>query len=165
MHGYLRNTIRDAGSAEDVFQRVMTEVWSRGAQYDPLRGSILSCVMTIARSRALDELRRRRPEPNAEAVERLAARPAPGADPDALADGWRITHLLGRLPREERELLRMRFFDDLSQSEIAERTGIALGTVKKRMVRGLDRLRTQLDEDEWVASPAVAATRSRGRIG
>lgn len=160
VHGYLRNTINDAGTAEDVFQRVMTEVWSRGEQYDPARGSILSWVMTIARSRAIDELRRRRPEPDAKAIDRLAARPAPGSDPDALADRWRVAHLLGRLPHEEADVLRMRFFDDLSQSEIADRTGIALGTVKKRMVRGLNRLRDLLDDEPLSVTTTGAAADS-----
>lgn len=155
VHGYLRGALADAGAAEDVFQRVMTEVWRRGAQYDPDRGTVLSWVMTIARSRAIDELRRRRPEPDADAVVRLAAHPAPGEDPDDLAERWRVAHLLDRLPREEAELLRLRFYDDLSQTEIAERTGIALGTVKKRMVRGLGRLREALDAEGWDAAPAT----------
>jgi RNA polymerase sigma-70 factor (ECF subfamily) len=156
VHGYLRGAVGDAGTAEDVFQRVMTEVWRRGEQYDPARGTVLSWVMTIARSRAIDELRRRRPEPDADAVARLAAQPAPGEDADALADRWRVAHLLGRLPHEEADLLRLRFFDDLSQTEIADRTGIALGTVKKRMVRGLARLRDLMDDDGWTA-PATTA--------
>ncbi len=156
--GYLRNAINDAGIAEDVFQRVMTEVWRHGEQYDPDRGSVLAWVMAIARSRAIDELRRKRPEPDAGAVDRLAAQPAPDDDPEALAERWRVAHLLGRLPREEAELLRMRFFEDLSQSEIADRTGVALGTVKKRMVRGLNRLRVLLDDEAPNVTTAAGTT-------
>src|SRR4051794_22411161 len=59
--GYLVNTLRDHAAAEDVFQQVLTEVWRRGAEYDRSRASMLTWILTIARSRAIDELRRRRP--------------------------------------------------------------------------------------------------------
>src|SRR5215475_2051216 len=55
------------------------------------------------------------------------------AEADEVIERWRVAHLLGRLPDEERSLLRMRFYDDLSQTEISAATGIALGTVKARM--------------------------------
>jgi RNA polymerase sigma-70 factor (ECF subfamily) len=66
---------------------------------------------------------------------------------DAMLERWRLADLLERLPAEEALTLRMRFYDELSQSEIAERTGIPLGTVKSRMVAGLARLRTMLVEE------------------
>jgi len=72
------------------------------------------------------------------------------AEGEALADRWRMAHYLGRLPEEERMLLRMRFYEELSQTEIAERTGVALGTVKARMVRGLRRLRELIEAEEGV---------------
>jgi RNA polymerase sigma-70 factor (ECF subfamily) len=142
--GYLRHTLRDRAAAEDVYQQVFTEIWRRGAQYDPARGSLSTWALTIARSRAIDELRRRRPEPLDPADLPEAAAPAPQ---DAAIDRWRMTHLLERLPAEERELLRMRFYAELTQTEIAERTGLPLGTIKGRMVRGLERLRGLLDEE------------------
>ena len=61
---------------------------------------------------------------------------------------WRVAHLLKQIPREEAELLRMRFYEDLSQTEIAGRTEIPLGTVKMRMTRALTRLRDLIDEEE-----------------
>jgi RNA polymerase sigma factor (sigma-70 family) len=67
------------------------------------------------------------------------------ADADALLERWRIAQLLGRLPEDERALLRMRFYDELSQSEITAATGIPLGTVKARMVRSLTRLREMIE--------------------
>jgi RNA polymerase sigma-70 factor (ECF subfamily) len=79
----------------------------------------------------------------------LAERDAPAEEElDALLERARMAHYLGLLPDDERELLRLRFFAELSQVEIAERTGIALGTVKTRMVRGLDRLRDLLEAEE-----------------
>jgi RNA polymerase sigma-70 factor (ECF subfamily) len=142
--GYLRHVLRDRTAAEDVFQQVFTEIWRRGAQYDPARGSLSTWALTIARSRAVDELRRRRPEPLDPAD--LPETPGP-APHDAALDRWRMVNLLARLPVEERELLRLRFYAELTQTEIAEQTGLPLGTIKSRMVRGLERLRGLLDEE------------------
>src|SRR5690349_19882112 len=55
---YLRSRLRDRATAEDVFQLVLTEVWRRGPEYDPQRGSLATWILTIARSRVVDELRR-----------------------------------------------------------------------------------------------------------
>jgi RNA polymerase sigma-70 factor, ECF subfamily len=143
--GYLRHVLRDRDAAEDVFQQVFTEVWRRGSGYDPARGSLAAWVLTIARSRAIDELRRRRPEPMDPGTLPETAVPAPQED---AIERWRVAHLLTRLPADERELLRLRFYDELSQTEIAERLDVPLGTVKSRMVRGLERLRTLIDEED-----------------
>jgi RNA polymerase sigma-70 factor (ECF subfamily) len=143
--GYLRHRLRDRAAAEDVFQQVLTEVWRRGREYDEGRGSLVTWILTIARSRAIDELRRRRPEPLDPA---LLPEAAGGEAPhDEVLERWRLAHLLGTLPDEERRLLELRFYGELSQSEIAEQTGLALGTVKTRMVRGLERLRRALDQE------------------
>jgi len=153
--GYLVNTLRDRGAAEDVHQQVFLEVWQRAPDYDPRRATLLTWIMTIARSRAIDELRRRVPEPRdpGDGPE-LAADPDPDASPDALIERWRVAHLLSRLRPEESDLLRLRFYEGLSQSEIAERTGVPLGTVKMRMVSALGRLREMIDEEETEAVPA-----------
>jgi RNA polymerase sigma-70 factor (ECF subfamily) len=148
--GYLLHVLRDRAAAEDVFQTVMTEVWRRAGRYDPQRGSLVTWVLTIARSRAIDELRRRRPEPldPADLPEPGVADGAAAAAPqDQALDRWRMAHLLAQLPADERHLLELRFYAELSQSEIAAETGVALGTVKSRMVRGLERLRALMDEE------------------
>ena len=157
--GYLCTTLGDRGAAEDVFQVALTEIWCRGAQYDPGRGSLLSWTMMIARSRAIDELRRRRPEPNDELVARLVDTSGTAPGPEALAERWRLAHLLGLLPEDESEVLRLRFYDELTQSEISALTGVALGTVKGRMVRALERLRALIDaEDERLAARLSAGS-------
>ena len=143
--GYLVQTLRDHAAAEDVFQQVLTEVWRRGPEYDPSRASMLTWILTIARSRAIDELRRRRPEPQDPGT--LPEQPV-DAPQDDLIDRWRVSHLLRQLPEEERRLLELRFYGELSQTEIAARTGLPVGTVKSRMVRGLERLRAALDAEE-----------------
>jgi RNA polymerase sigma-70 factor, ECF subfamily len=148
--GYLINVLGDRGVAEDVHQQVFLEVWQRAPGYDPQRASVLTWIMTIARSRAIDELRRRVPEPRDPGGAALAADPDPESSPDALVERWRIAHLLSRLRPDEATLLRMRFYEGLSQSEIAGRTGIPLGTVKMRMVEALRRLRELIEQEEEV---------------
>lgn len=149
--GYLLHVMRERAAAEDVFQTVMTEVWRRASRYDPERGSLATWVLTIARSRAIDELRRRRPEPLDPADLPEPGGPGGGAaapaPQDAVLDRWRMAHLLSRLPADERRLLELRFYGELSQSEIGAQTGLPLGTVKSRMVRGLERLRGFMDEE------------------
>jgi RNA polymerase sigma-70 factor (ECF subfamily) len=132
--------------AEDVFQQVMTEMWLRASSFDAERGSFARWLMTLARSRALDELRRRRPEP-VDPVD-VALHGADDASLQGVIDEWELSYLLTTLPTDERQVIEMRFRDDLSQSEIASRTGLPLGTVKTRMNRGLTRLRTSLTVEE-----------------
>jgi RNA polymerase sigma-70 factor (ECF subfamily) len=105
-------------------------------------------VLTIARSRALDQMRRRVPEPfDPGAVTQALDRDAEDAV-DRLLEQWRMAALMSSLPKEESSLLSMRFYDGLSQREIAQRTGIPLGTVKMRMVRALERLRDLIEQDD-----------------
>lgn len=146
--GYLSRTLRDRGAAEDVQQQVFLEVWKRGASYDPSRAAPLTWIMQIARSRAIDFLRKRIPDP----VDLNETSPTEATIDNGFTDEmhneWQMAHLLKQLPHEESELLKARFYEGKSQSEIAAETGIALGTVKMRMVQGLKRLRELVDEDE-----------------
>ena len=148
LSGLLGEVLTDPASIEDVRQQVLVEVWRRGPEFDPERSSPLTWILMIARSRAIDERRRRRPDPvdpdGAEEIEDGAA----GEGPDRLLERWRIAGLLGRIPADEATMLRLRFYEGLSQTEIADRTEIALGTVKRRMVTGLSRLRDLIEEEE-----------------
>lgn len=159
--GFLVRTLPDRGTAEDVQQQVFVEVWRRAAQYDPARASLATWVMTIARSRAIDELRRNRPTPHDPAT----LPEAPTSDGvDALAEEWCFAGLLASINPEDATLLKMRFYEDLTQEQISERTGIPLGTVKSRMVRGLDKLRELLGDDDlsgeagWLPQPRLGRT-------
>ena len=103
-------------------------------------------MLLIARSRAADERRRRRPEP----VDPAAVAETLGSGGDgfeALLERWRLAAMLDSLSAEEARMLRMRFYEGLSQTEIAARTGIPLGTIKRRMVTGLTRLRELIVEE------------------
>jgi RNA polymerase sigma-70 factor (ECF subfamily) len=144
--GVLLRILRDRATAEDVQQQVFLQVWERASGFDPDRGSLLSWIMAIARSRAIDELRRRVPEPR-DPTGALAVLESAHADDevDALVDQWHVAHLLARLPAGEADLLRRRFYGERTQSEIAQDTGIPLGTVKARMLSGLQALREMLE--------------------
>ena len=136
--GYLRRFVsRD--EAEDVLQRVFYEVWRNRDRYDPTR-SLEAWVLGIARKRAIDQLRRR--HANVVPIEEL--RDIAGDDGRDLAERYarasEVRGALERLPREQREVLTLAYFGDLTQTEIADRLGVPLGTVKARTFRGLRRL-------------------------
>ena len=142
--GFLLRTLGDRPTAEDVLQQVFVEVWRRAGQYDPDRAPMLTWIMAIARSRAIDQMRRRIPVPSGDLAAEDRGSEIDAAD--ALAERWRVAGLLGRLHPEEREVLRLRFYEDLTQTEIADRMAMPLGTVKMRMVAGLGRLRELMGE-------------------
>jgi RNA polymerase sigma-70 factor, ECF subfamily len=149
--GLLQQMLGDRATAEDVLQQVFLEVWQRAEQYDPARAGLVTWIMTIARSRAIDELRRRVPEPrdpgsSFRVLE--STRRADSGDVEGLLETWRIAHFLSRLPAGQAELLRRRFYADQTQSQIAEETGIPLGTVKARMVKGLESLRAIMEAED-----------------
>jgi len=136
--GYLRRFVpRD--EAEDVLQRVFYEVWRNRDRYDPAR-SLEAWVLGIARKRAIDRLRRR----HANVVPLEELRDIAGDDGRELAERYaRATEVraaLERLPAEQREALTLAYFGDLTQTQVAERLGVPLGTVKARTFRGLRRL-------------------------
>lgn len=145
--GYLVRVLGDRGAAEDVHQQVFLEVWERGRTYDPVRGGPGTWIMTIARSRAIDQLRRRVPEPR-DPTAALALMEDPTSDVADLFDQWWLAAALADLPAQEQRVLRMRFADGLTQTEIAEALDVPLGTVKSWMARGLERLRATMERPE-----------------
>ena len=150
--GFLIRALGDRDAAEDVMQQVFLEAWQRGTGYDPDRASPSTWLMMIARSRAIDHLRKRRPEPRDPQLIDLGAAQD---DLDELHERWWLAAVLGELPEEESEPLRLRFADGLTQTEIATALDLPLGTVKSRMLRGLTRLRPII-ERHASASPASA---------
>lgn len=145
---YLVSRLGDRAAAEDVQQQVFAEIWRRSEEFDPERSKLFTWVMVIARSRATDHLRRAVPEPREPGRAAALVDQRAEAEPtEELIERWRVAELLRRVPAEESAMLRMRFYDGLSQREIAERTGTALGTVKMRMVQALDRMRKLIDEE------------------
>ena len=138
LRGYLGETLGDRATVEDVLQMTLIDVWRRGPTYDPSRASLTTWLSMIARSRAIDHHRRRVPEPfDPDTLPELVDHESEDMA-DALVERWRVAGLIAGLPKQEAQLLEMRFYMGLSQSEISERTGIPLGTVKMRMVRALE---------------------------
>lgn len=148
LRGYLAEVLTDRASVDDVTQLTMIDVWRRGPTFDPARASVTTWLLMIARSRAIDHLRRRVPEPfDPETVATFVDRDSED-EADRLLERWRVAALISQLPKNEGRLLAMRFYDGLSQSQIAERTGLPLGTVKLRMRQAFTRLREAIDHEE-----------------
>ncbi len=134
--------------AEDLVQEVFLEVWHKASNYRAERGSPTTWLLTIARSRALDRLRREASTKNRALVVGQSAESTEGNS--ALEETVRnesasaIRSAIATLTDEQRIVLEMGFFDGLSQSRIASRLGLPLGTVKTRIRIGLRQIRNQL---------------------
>lgn len=127
--------------AEECTQDVMATLWTKSQMFDPTRASVSTWIFTIARNKKIDALRRlRRPEP-----EDLTW--GPEAEPDQSdvlvlrQESERLTQAIKELPEKQQDLIRQAYFGDLSHSEIAEITGLPLGTIKSRIRLALERLR------------------------
>jgi RNA polymerase sigma-70 factor (ECF subfamily) len=146
--------LRSAQEAEDIVQETFLELWRRARQFDAARGGAVAWVVTIARSRAIDRLRATgtadRAVAGAAAGEGLtpAPFPAPHAEAERRRDELRVASALSALPEEQRQTIELAYFEGLSQSEIAERTGSPLGTVKMRVKLAIAKLSRLLKEDE-----------------
>jgi len=144
----LHDAIRDRSAVEDVYQQVLLEAWQRGCSFDPARASLRTWLATIARSRAIDHLRRRVPEPHDPSDEPAGRELGGGWEPvTQLVDRVTLEQLLERLAPEEAEVVRLRWQVGLSQRQISAHTGVPLGTVKSRTASALRRLRVMLEEE------------------
>lgn len=127
--------------AEECAQDVMATLWRKAHLFDPTKSSASTWIFTIARNRRIDMLRKqRRPEP-----EDLPWGPQAEPEQADVVSLQQETEKLGRalaeLPEKQRELIKSAYFGDLSHREIAEQTGLPLGTIKSRIRLALERLR------------------------
>ena len=139
----------DRSEAEDVLQVVFTRVWTDAGRYDPSKGSPMSWLLSWVRNGAIDRLRRR------EALQRAAHHSAERAtsahgeshdhdhDPTA-EERERLKKAVESLPADQRQVIELAYFEGLSQSQIAQRLGEPLGTVKTRTRLGMNKLRQAL---------------------
>ena len=133
--------LQDEDEAEEVVADTFTQVWTRVDRHDETRGALVPWILSIARHRALDELRRRtrwwrRAERWGEA--QIAEPDADAQDPvEAALPGWpvhrEVHRALASLPEEQQRVVTLAYFEGLSHSEIARRLGQPLGTVKTRI--------------------------------
>ncbi len=135
-----------AGTAEDLAQDTMLAVWSKAQTFDPARASASTWIFTIARNLRIDMLRRERlPNELADAIEE-AAEPMPSDYVLSAERETRIRAALEKLPSEQATVIRLSFFEDRPQSEIAEALDIPLGTVKSRVRLAMNRLRAMVED-------------------
>ena len=150
LKAFLKRSGMTPSAAEDVVQETMLLVWKKASYFDPARAGVSTWIFTIARNARIDRLRREsRPAVIAEAFD-------PSDQPDAPVSGEqaiiaveredRVREALDLLPREQADILKMSFFGEVTQPEIADAIGIPLGTVKSRVRLALGRLRQILDD-------------------
>jgi RNA polymerase sigma factor (sigma-70 family) len=159
-YGLAFRVLRDERLAEDAVQEAFLATWRNADRFMPERGKASTWVLTLVHRRAVDLVRReehRRAEPLSDAVEHT------GSD-SAEEDAWlrfereRVQAALRQLPDQQREALELAYYGGFSQSELAERLGQPVGTIKSRMFTGLARLRELLaepghEERTWKPTP------------
>jgi RNA polymerase sigma-70 factor, ECF subfamily len=143
LFGTALRVLGDRQLAEECTQDVFVAVWKRASSYEPERASVSTWMLTIARNRAVDLVRRRAARPSDPYPEVEVSETSPDTITlvGAAETSHRVAEALAELPQPQREAVLLAYFDGLSHSEIAERLGVPLGTVKGRIRLALDRLR------------------------
>jgi RNA polymerase sigma factor (sigma-70 family) len=153
--------VRDRDLAADVVQDAFVSVWNQAAKYDPSRGQPSSWILTLTHHKAVDMVRReqrRRTEPLESGAELVDG--APAAEDTAWLGVARdqVRQAMQKLPDPHREVLELAYFAGFSQSELAERLSVPIGTVKSRTFAAMTTLRQLLSESglnpehEWNTS-------------
>jgi len=151
--GLARRILGVDGEAEEAVQEALLQAWNQAERYDPRRSSVSTWLVLIVRTRALDRLRSRKSRDRV--AGEAALEPPPRLDASSRPEEHvlhaerrrRVRAAMAELPAEQRTVLELAFFEGLSQSEIALRTGAPLGTVKTRALLGMKKLRLALREE------------------
>jgi RNA polymerase sigma-70 factor (ECF subfamily) len=148
--GLLVRILGDRAEAEEVLQEVFLQVWTQADRYDASRSSARGWLLMLARSRALDRLRRRearrrREEESAEEAAHLSlVEPEGMGRLEAAERQSRVSSALRLLSPEQRHCIELAFYEGLTHTQIAERLQAPLGTVKSRILLGMGKLRNAL---------------------
>jgi RNA polymerase sigma-70 factor, ECF subfamily len=135
----------DTGAAEDLVQDIFMQLWRSPGSYDSSRGSLGAWLAVISRNRAIDGLRRRRPESDVEDVI-VSVTPDLASEADRARAAEKVRGLLRGMPVAQRAALEMAYFEGMTHTEIAAKTGEPLGTIKTRIRAGLTALRKAFQE-------------------
>jgi len=133
----------DRAAGEDVLQEVFVRLWEEPGRYSAARGSVVAWLIATVRNRSIDRLRRQG------ARARAAERASEKAPRYATAPGRpssTVVQAVEALPVEQREIIELGYFQGLTQTEIAGRLGVPLGTVKSRLRLGMDKLRKAFEQ-------------------
>ncbi len=140
-----KNYIHDVTEAEDLVQEIFTEVWKKAGTFNPAMAAESTFIGLIARRRSVDFLRRKNRRPEFEQLEVAKSLIQPMTDESSVScDPDAVQSSLASLPSETRHLFQLFFENGLTHPEIAEKTGLPLGTVKTRLRRGLISIREHL---------------------
>jgi RNA polymerase sigma-70 factor, ECF subfamily len=138
----LHRILRDNQAVEEILQDIFLQLWNTASHFDASRGSLPAWLVVIARNRAISRLRRHNPAAGDALLEGMAVSPfnlESSAARQQLVE--RVKASLENLPKEQRAAVELAFFEGLTHSEIAARTGDPLGTVKTRLRSALETLR------------------------
>ena len=136
--------LRETAAAEDVLQEIFMQLWRNPSSFDASRGNVAPWLAVIARNRALDILRKRRPQTEIEETT-VSLEPDLAADADRKRVTEKVRSILKQMPAAQRSALEMAYFEGYSHSEISEKTGEPLGTIKTRIRSGLLLLRKAVE--------------------
>jgi RNA polymerase sigma factor (sigma-70 family) len=149
INAYLIRLGTPNGMAEEIAQDVMIVLWNKAVLFDPSKSSISTWLFRVARNRRIDLMRRDksdRIDPN-DPIFHPSPVGAADEDMDAATRDERVRAAMTQLGADQLELIKASFFQNLSHSEIAERTGLPLGTVKSRIRLAFKKLRDALEAD------------------
>jgi RNA polymerase sigma-70 factor, ECF subfamily len=141
----LNRILRDTQAAEEILQDIFYQLWRNASQFDPQRGSLPGWLLVIARNRAISRLRRHNPASGDELLENTVI--VPGNLESVVAQQQllgKVKSAVENLPKEQRATLELAYYEGLTHSEIAARTGDPLGTVKTRLRTAVETLKRNL---------------------
>lgn len=146
-YGIALRILREPGLAQDAVQDAFLTAWRTAASFDPTRGKASTWLLTIVHRRAVDVVRREDRRRGEVLDDDAPIASGDETDEEAIVrdERRRVQAALATLSDNERQAIELAYYGGLSQSEIAERLGVPLGTVKSRMFAGLARLRGALD--------------------
>jgi RNA polymerase sigma factor (sigma-70 family) len=152
-YGLALRVVRDPALAEDAVQEAFLAIWRSAARFVPERAKASTWILTLVHRRAVDVVRREERRRSEQLDD--AATPVGDAADDAVwlrLERERVQGALRQLPDAQREAIELAYYGGFTQSELAERLGEPLGTIKSRMFAGLARLRELLEGDTWATT-------------